>query len=534
MKNLIIIFSILLLFLPIAAAETKIFAGTVITDTDKAIDGSTFRFTYDENSNKVFVQTPATGLIVENGACKSNPVFRVCIERANFSYKNITTYVYYYEIYATIYKLTGSLSATSKATSNTLLQGESAELTVTITNPTEFDITNILFNYGIANFSIKEVKGCVLDGNQLTWQGSLQPKAGNLSYFNGFETEKKITDAVAITVLPKQLKASQIVDKDVEVKQPFYLNMSLQNINKDEKIDVLIAIELPSNTNILRNTPDFSKEFNMLKRSLTLEPNSFFNYSLYLEASSEGSNPIEQSFAYAIKGISDKIENYTFINAVEPKLLLNFSAEYPELMPGQKFIVVAKLKNPSRIYALTGIKARLDATENNEIEQSLDKLVPNESYTIISNTLIAQKNLIEESGNKTIELNLTVEYNFMGVVKTLNKSIELKLKSFNGTTANISTRDNSQIQQETKMEETVAKTQSDNKTAEKVITITEKPKPGFFNRKTLKISAIVLAVIAAIVLIMYIVISLNAKGKFKGKPEQDKAIGEIEEQVKKL
>ncbi|MBI3034878.1 hypothetical protein HYY71_01015, partial [Candidatus Woesearchaeota archaeon] len=115
MKNLIVFILMFILILQIAHAETKIFSGVVTTDSDQAIDGSTFRFKYDENSNKAFVDTPAGGLIVENGACKPNNVFRVCINRANFSYKNITTYVFYYDIDATIYKLTGSLSASSKA-----------------------------------------------------------------------------------------------------------------------------------------------------------------------------------------------------------------------------------------------------------------------------------------------------------------------------------------------------------------------------------------------------------------------------------
>jgi hypothetical protein len=39
----------------------------------------------------------------------------------------------------------------------------------------------------------------------------------------------------------------------------------------------------------------------------------FTNYSLYLEASSEGQDPINHKYAYTIKGISDLIENNTFI-----------------------------------------------------------------------------------------------------------------------------------------------------------------------------------------------------------------------------
>src|SRR3989338_8368283 len=331
MKNIMFLFMLILL-LPVTFAETQIFSGKAITDSDKITDGGIFRFTYDERSNKVFVQTPAGGLIVDNGACKPNDVFRVCINSANFSYKNITTYVYYYEIDATIYKLTGSLSANSKSVLTTLLQGESTDITVTITNPTDFDITNIVFNYDIYNFSIKEVKGCELNEKQMLWKGSLQSKydkictaiiaaekegaynlAGNLSYFNGFETEKKTTDALTIKVLPKQLKANYVIDKDIEVKKPFYINISLQNIHTSEDIGAFTAIKLPTHILLIKDIPAFNKEARVLKHSLILKPGYIMNYSLYLEALSEGKEPINYNFAYTIKGISDVIENNTFI-----------------------------------------------------------------------------------------------------------------------------------------------------------------------------------------------------------------------------
>lgn len=333
-KRLIYLF-ILMLLLPISIAETQIFSGKVITDTDKVIDGNTFRFTYEETSNKVFVQTPTQNLIVENGKCKSNDVFKVCINSANFSYKNITTYVYYYEISTTIYKLTGSLSAGSKAALSNLLQMESTELTVTISNPTDFDITNIVFNYGLEPFSAVEVKGCELNDNQMQWNGSLKSKydktctaiisadkegkyslSGNLSYFNGFETEKKATDALAITVLPKQLKVSKFIDNNTEIKKPFYLNISLQNIHTSEDITGLSTITLPSHVSLIKDAPVFEKDSRVLKLSFALKPGAGINYSLYLEKLSEGKEPINSKFVYTIKGINDVIENSTFVDVV--------------------------------------------------------------------------------------------------------------------------------------------------------------------------------------------------------------------------
>src|SRR3989338_7508683 len=141
MNKLNIALMLLMLFLPPAFAETEIFSGNIITDTNKNIENAgIFRLKYDEYANKVFVQTPTTNLIVDNGACKSNAVFKVCINRANFSYKNVTTYVFYYEVDTTIYKLVGGLSAPGKAAKTTLFQNEQTEFTITITNPTDFDV----------------------------------------------------------------------------------------------------------------------------------------------------------------------------------------------------------------------------------------------------------------------------------------------------------------------------------------------------------------------------------------------------------
>lgn len=337
MKSLILILMLLLSF-PFAYAETKIFSGKVITGADKTIDGNVFRFTYDENSRKAFVDTPAGGLIVENGACKPNNVFRVCINSANFSHKNITTYVYYYEVDTIIYKLTGSLSTSSKAALASLLQNEQTEITITVTNPTDFEITNIVFNYNLANFSIIEAKGCEINGNILQWKGSLQSKydrictatissdkggahslSGNLSYFNGFDTEKKTTDALPITILPKQLRANQLIDKNIEVKKPFYFNLSLQNTHSSEEMSGFSAITLPSHVSLIKDIPVFEKDVRVLKRSFILKPDAGINYSLYMEKTSNGQQPISLSFAYKIKGINEELENRTFVDVVMPE-----------------------------------------------------------------------------------------------------------------------------------------------------------------------------------------------------------------------
>ena len=554
MRKLIVFFSFLLLLLPIALAETKIFSGKVTTDTDKVIDGGTFKFRYDNVANKVFVQTPSTNMIIDNGACKSNSVFRVCINSANFTDRDPTTFVYYYELDVDIYKLTGSLATSISATSDTLLQSESSELKIVITNPTDFDISDIVFSYDLTPFFIQEVQGCSLDGKKLTWSGGLKSKydkvckatiiadkegmhalTGSLNYFNGYETETKATNALSITVLPNQLKIDQLIGKDIEVNQRFFINTSMENLNKDEEIELIVTIEVPSNFKILKNI-DINKYDNTLKLNTKLEPGSMKNYSIYLEAIAGGSNPIKQKFDYSIKNTMYVIENDTFINPLEPKPTIDFTLEYAELLPGQKFIVVAKLNNPSRVHTLTDIKATLNASYNGIIEQSLNRLMPNESYTIISSVLVTPEN-IDEIDNQLINLNLNVGYKFGEVTKSVNRYLELKVKQ---PTQNTTTSIDVQAPQ-TKTDEIFASKNDTggatirlgffglfgrkNDTAATTITRVS----GFF---TLKIAGLVLASLVVIITVIYIVISFGFREKVKKEPEQDKALEEIEQEIK--
>ena len=434
--------------LNLSYAESLLFSGSIMTDTDKKIDGNIFRFAYEETSNRVYVQTTAGGIIVNNGDCNSNTIFKVCISRANFSDRNITTYHSYYKIGATIYKLTGSLFASRQLVPNTLLPRESAEISITISNPTDFEITNINYVHDLSPFSVSDAKGCALEGNFMTWRGSLKSRfdksctaaissekegtyslAGNLSYFNGFDYEKKNILTPAIKVLAEQLNVRQITEKDIEMKQPFYINMSLKNLNQKEKIELSAAILLPYNLELLKNVPGFIRDSNTLKQNLILEPGSELNYSLYLTAPSEAETIINQNFDYSIRNIRNSIKNVTFIKPIEPKPLVSFNTEYKELVPGQKFIVVAKIKNPSRIYAIYDIRARLAFPYNKGIEEKLAKLMPNDYYYIISNTLAIPKEAESELGfgNKTIRLDFNIEYKSNGVAKSFNKQLEFKI-----------------------------------------------------------------------------------------------------------
>ena len=453
MNKLNIALMLLMLFLPPAFAETEIFSGNIITDTNKNIENAgIFRLKYDEYANKVFVQTPTTNLIVDNGACKSNAVFKVCINRANFTDRNLTTYVSYYEVNLDIYKLTGSLETEITSTLATLLPNEATELAIKITNPTDFEITGIKYTQNLSNFFLQEVTGCTINGEGIEWTGSLKSKyekkctlkmstdidgnynlAGSLTYFNGFEKETIPTKTVAIKVLPRQLKVQKSVDSYVEINRPFHINFSVQNANQESKIEGTMNYEIPASLKIIETTGNLIQSANTLRRSLNFGVGAILNFSLYLEPISEGNYAIKEEYSYIIKNVQDNFENATQINVIEPKPIINLTSEYAELKPGQKFIVIVTLANPSKFYDFKNIKAQLDVPFNNKAAQTLGNLKPNESYVIISNVFTVPEN-IDTPRINSIGLSALVEYELNGMRKSAEESLTL---SFNKSSDNL-------------------------------------------------------------------------------------------------
>ncbi len=450
LKLLMFLFAFIVV-LPMVNAETQIFTGTVITDRQYDIQGSIFAFTYDESSNKVFVQNPSTSLIIENGKCNSNTEFKVCIQSANYSDRNITTYVTYYAVQTTIYKLTGSLTATSKISSISLMPKESAAFTITLLNPSELDIKDISYAEDFSPFALTDIKGCNLDGSTLSWHGILKSKfdktctgtltseksgsyslTGNLSYLNPYDTEKKNTDSVSITVLPMQLVFSRSLDNNTEANRPFFFNSSISNINPDEKMEVSIKIQIPGNIDILKFDRGFMREINLLTRSMTLDPGAGLNYSFYLVPRFESSTPFTQTFDYKIKEIKNALSNETYLNALVPNPVVNFSSEHFDVVPGQEFLVFARITNPSFFTALTDIKATL-TTPDEVIVQSLDSLTPKDNYLIMNKELIAPRTELQ---NETIQLKLTLSYKFSDYYSYINRSISIIIKNNINTTSN--------------------------------------------------------------------------------------------------
>jgi len=455
MKKSLMFLLIVFIIIPVAFAETSIFSDNVITDSYLNLAEGTFRFTYDAEGNQTFVMTPTINMIIQNGECKSNGVFKVCINSADYYDRNITTYINYYTINADIYKETGSLSAASTATLNTLLQKESTSIKIVISNPTDLEVSKISYAEDFYPFSIIDVAGCRIEGTVMKWNGSLQPKytqtctailfapeqsgiksiAGTLSYYNGFNTETVSTDTLSITVLPKQLRIDESSDSESEMDKPFYINLSLSNINSDQSLDVSMIIYLSNNFVVVKKTAELAKSGNELGYSARMQPGKVANFSMYLKPTSVGNFSISRKFTYIIKNMQDTIENATYISVLDPAPVIDLASEYGEVSPGQRFIVSAKLTNPSVIYTLEDIQAKLSIPYLNGVSQNLKQLGPNESYTIISNTFT-----LPDAGypQDYLKINLEVAYTLNDIQRTLNKFIEVKIKQKNEVNNSVS------------------------------------------------------------------------------------------------
>ena len=439
---------IVFIIIPVAFAETSIFSDNVITDSYLNLAEGTFRFTYDAEGNQTFVMTPTINMIIQNGECKSNGVFKVCINSADYYDRNITTYINYYTINADIYKETGSLSAASTASLSTLLQKESTPIKIIISNPTDLDVSKISYVEDFYPFAIIDVVGCSIEGTVMKWSGSLRPKytqtctatlfapeqsginsiVGKLSYYNGFNTETVSTDALSITVLPKQLRIDESSDSESEMDKPFYINLSLSNINSDQSLDVSVSIYLSNNFAVVKKTAELAKSGNELGYSARMQPGKIVNFSIYLKPTSWGNFSIGKKFTYTIKNIGDVIENATYISVLDPAPAIDLASEYSEISPGQKFIVSAKLTNPSTVYTLEDIQSKLSIPYLNGVSQNLKQLGPNESYTIISNAFILSDGSYPQD---YLKINLEVAYTLNDIQRTLNKSIEVKIRQKN-------------------------------------------------------------------------------------------------------
>lgn len=444
MKRGLLMIMVFVFLIPIALAEVKIHSGTVITGNDLKLSEGTFRFTFDSEGNQTFVQTPTINMIIKSGECRSNGLFRICMGSAEYYDRNATTWVTYYKVYTDIYKQSGSLSTSASAGSNTLLQKESTSVKITIQNPTEQEVTKISYAEDFYPFIVLNVTGCALEGTSFKWTGSLQsgysqtctatfyaPEtpgtynfAGNLSYFNGFSQETSSTSALSLVVSKKQLQVKESSDSNGEVDKAFHINLSLSNINPTENLDLSMAIPISANFNVLKKTAGMTYANGELAYSGRIQPGNSVNLSISLKPTAGGILSINKAFTYTVKNMRETIENSTYISVVDPNPIIDLNSEYGELSPGQRFIISTRIYNPSMVYTLQDIGAKLSLPFAPEINQNMKQLAPNQSYSIISNSFT----LPESYSGDGLKVTFNLKYTLNGMEKSIQRTMDLKVR----------------------------------------------------------------------------------------------------------
>ena len=298
--------ALFILIIPAAFSEEMLFSGKVLTDSNILTKGESFRFYYDESSQKIFAQNPNINLIVDLYGCKLNSKYKICINSANFSYRNLTTYKNYYEIYVEVYKLEYGINFSSIYVEK-MLQNENQRFTFNFLNPTTKYVENLSISLKILNFTVNDVKGCEFDGDYILWRGMLSPSdykscsmglisqskgafsiIGNASYTIGADKIENKINLATIEVLSDQLLAGLNANSRADVGEIFYFNVSVKNINPNEDMDVIAKILFPKEAYFVNSKPHyFDLGANALKDSFVLQPGKSKNYSFMLKSEKE-------------------------------------------------------------------------------------------------------------------------------------------------------------------------------------------------------------------------------------------------------
>ena len=520
----------------LAAAEKEVFSGEVYTGRESAIDNYNWSFLYDLQSQKAFVDLPFSSIIISKGSCDTRDAYRICIDYANFSSRDYTSYVDTYALGIRVFKITPEISVNSTLSPGTLLQGEQGIVKVIIDNPSNFEASNIDYKEDFSKFEIKEMHGCENINGIIQWKGSLklqyskecsfkirayeklsiQSKA-NLIYNDGFSVITAQSPVLGITVKEKQLKAAAGKSSWIEPKIPFQYNLTLENLNEEEEISAHLISLFPGYVKIKKKPEEFWVSGSELLGNVKLKKEEKKVFTFTLESDSGGSEQVRHKLEYTIKNLDDKIELQDSIGILDlkPEISLILSNHSPN--PNEKVIFIADIKNPSRRHDFTELKAELASEFIEPIVNELKTLKSNQSYRILSNTMVAPGDI----DKKQYSLNFKLLYSLDDKISETSKNISLgKVKvetilelndsgitSINKTSAIIANNSvNEEVQ--TTEEETQDKTDAE------AVEIKEQPEEAIDMMESTGISGKNIAIILTVVLFSVLI---TVKFMFKGR-----------------
>ncbi len=433
MKKHVLAILIFLLF-PLAHAQT-LFNGTIKTETQYEKDGTLIIFSYERNSDKVFVQVGDNYMIVRNKNCAVEKLYSACIY--DVQYKNATERFPYYEVTASVSKTKNSLDTKTTVTPNALAPGQEAEFKIEIKNTNNFDATNVTYMQDLSPFYVK-TSDCDVNGAKLLWYGTIKSASsrtctakiiptesgnfsltGDLSYFNSFSMDSKKTDNATVMVSERILKISADAEKYIEPGFPFYLNISLANSGQDQ-MEIEGSIDLHRDLVVLSNVSNLNTDANLINIKEILGPNSDKSYWLILKKEKEGQAYASIKIKYKTGNSEDYIEKTIVVDARRPEPKLIFGIDYGNLIPGKNFSIAVRVKNPSRSSDMTQAHGKLTAN-GQQADNSAVRIAPNEEFLMINNKFAIPQD------SKNIDVVFAMDYKVLEASGHLNVSLILDL-----------------------------------------------------------------------------------------------------------
>ncbi|MBI2661240.1 hypothetical protein HYX09_03150 [Candidatus Woesearchaeota archaeon] len=443
--NLLLLSATLSIFIIImsaqANAEKEIYAGKVFTNNRTIIDNVNFTFVYDPGSDKALASFPDGTVIVSRGECETRDPYRICFDSANWSSRDYAAYVDTYEIGVRISRTAPELAIKRTLSPPALLQGEKGLITVKIENPGNSDVTDVIYKDDFSMFQISGLTGCELKDGSIYWKGSIKLLSSKecsfyisasqkmdaaivaaLTYNNGFATVNATSSSLAISVREDQLKAASQKQPGLEPGISFTYSLIVENLNTEQEMDVTSSTQLPSFIKVKKKPEQFWASGNELGSTFKLKPKQASNFTFTLQAENHGIANITSRFDYYIQSLKDTLAFYDNLSIKDttPEVSVLLSTETPK--PNEKFVASVTLRNPSSQSNLEDVEAVLLSGFSEPIKNSINSLKANQSYNIISNTLMAPADIDEKP--RTLELKIT--YAFSGKKYSIERSIPLR------------------------------------------------------------------------------------------------------------
>ena len=445
------VFLFFLVALPAYAVEddeTQTYSGSAATGETITVNGENFVVSFGGDPAKISVKLPSGyGVVVDKGVCEVEGYYDICFDSSSFWYHNYTTDRDFYKAAIKIYEVLALTTLTRIIEKSNFLILEETKINVVMENTGRRAATDVVFRDEFpASFAITSVEGCELEGNVISWKGSINMNGkkecsyvikaleaityiskASLNYNDG-STLRDITDSKTITVPTYRLSLATSLEDAIEVGGDIEMAIELANLHDSYEIKVVnFYVDVPTELDAVEKSNLFTQEYNQYKWSGTLAPLEKNNFYLKLKGTSVGEYKIKEYAEYIINNIRKKIQNELVVKVTGPVLSVGYDISKKSLKAGEESRILIEATNPSSKYPIKSIELAVesDIPGFKEIRKAIGDLEAGKTITIL-NTQFTAPNL-DMPGTYSVDITTSYESDF-GKGKTKNNE-EIKISS---------------------------------------------------------------------------------------------------------